>query len=82
MGHAQAADTPDAGMQTSAAKVLASDAARLVTRTAIQCHGAIGYTTEYDLHVYAKRAWALIPSWGSPEWHRARLALSLGVSDG
>jgi alkylation response protein AidB-like acyl-CoA dehydrogenase len=79
---AQAPDTPDAGMQTSAAKVLASDAARLVTRTAIQCHGAIGYTTEYDLHVYAKRAWALIPSWGSPEWHRARLALSLGASDG
>ena len=30
----------------------------------IQCHGAIGYTTEYDLHLFAKRAWALVPSWG------------------
>ena len=56
--------------------------ARLVARTALQCHGAIGYTTEYDLHLYAKRAWALIPGWGSPEWHRARLATYLGVSDG
>ena len=63
------------------AKVLASDAARLVARTAIQCHGAIGYTTEYDLHLYAKRTWALIPGWGSPQWHRAQLAAFLGVAD-
>ena len=26
--------------------------------------------------------WALAPSWGDPAWHRARLATSLGVSDG
>jgi alkylation response protein AidB-like acyl-CoA dehydrogenase len=76
---AQAAGAGDASAQTSAAKVLASDAARLVARTALQCHGAIGYTTEYDLHLYSKRAWALIPSWGSADWHRARLATRLGV---
>jgi alkylation response protein AidB-like acyl-CoA dehydrogenase len=68
--------------QTSVAKVLASDAARLVARTAIQCHGAIAYTTEYDLQLYVKRAWALIPAWGGPAWHRARVAEFLGVSDG
>ena len=62
-----------------AAKVAAADAARLVTRTGIQCHGAMGYTTEYELHLFAKRAWALIPGWGSPDWHRARLASALGV---
>jgi len=76
----QAAGSAEAGLNASAAKVAASDAARLVARTAIQCHGAIGYTTEYDLHLYAKRAWALIPSWGSQGWHRARLAAFLGVS--
>lgn len=70
----------DAAAQTSMAKVLASDAARLVARTALQCHGAIGYTTEYDLHLYAKRAWALIPAWGSPAWHRARLAAVLELT--
>jgi len=79
---AQAVGAADAVAQVSVAKVLASDAARLVARTALQCHGAIGYTTEYDLHLYAKRAWALIPGWGSPDWHRARLATYLGVSDG
>jgi alkylation response protein AidB-like acyl-CoA dehydrogenase len=70
----------DAGAGVSMAKVLAADAARLVARTAIQCHGAMGYTTEYDLHLFAKRAWALIPSWGTPQWHRARLADHLGVT--
>jgi alkylation response protein AidB-like acyl-CoA dehydrogenase len=72
-GWAQSVEAADAGLQTSAAKVLASDAAQLVARTAIQCHGAMGYTTEYDLHLFAKRAWALAPSWGSASWHRARI---------
>jgi alkylation response protein AidB-like acyl-CoA dehydrogenase len=76
----QATGAPEAANHVSAAKVAAADAARLVTRTAIQCHGAMGYTTEYELHLFAKRAWALIPSWGSPDWHRARLAAALGVS--
>ena len=33
--------------------------ARVAARAALQCHGAIGYTTEYDLHLYMKRSWAL-----------------------
>jgi alkylation response protein AidB-like acyl-CoA dehydrogenase len=77
----QAAGLEAAAAHVSAAKAAASDAARLVARTAIQCHGAIGYTTEYELHLYAKRAWALIPAWGGPDWHRDRLATLLGVSD-
>jgi alkylation response protein AidB-like acyl-CoA dehydrogenase len=76
---AQASSAPDAAAQVSAAKVAAGDAAARVARTAIQCHGAIGYTTEYDLHLFAKRAWALIPSFGAPDWHRDRLAALLGV---
>lgn len=80
-GWSQASGAPDAADRTSAAKVLASDAARLVARTAIQCHGAMGYTTEYDLHLFAKRAWALAPSWGDPARHRAELAVSLGVAN-
>ncbi len=76
----QAAGTPEAAARVSAAKVAASDAARLVARTAVQCHGAIGYTTEYELHLFAKRAWALSESWGGPDWHRDRLAHELGVS--
>jgi alkylation response protein AidB-like acyl-CoA dehydrogenase len=78
-GWAQACAAGDAAEQTSVAKVLASDAATTVARAAIQCHGAIGYTTEYDLHLFAKRAWALAPSWGSAGWHRQRLAVALGL---
>lgn len=75
----EAAADPDASRLTSAAKVLASDAARQAARVSIQCHGAMGYTTEHDLHLFAKRVWALAPSWGGPGWHRARLAAELGM---
>ena len=46
------------------AKRKADEAALLTARAALQCHGAIGYTTEYDLHLYMKRAWALARSMG------------------
>ncbi len=68
--------------EVSAAKVLASDAARLAARHAIQCHGAIGYTTEYDLHLFAKRAWALAASWGSADDHRQAIAAALEMLPG
>jgi alkylation response protein AidB-like acyl-CoA dehydrogenase len=80
-GWARATGAEDASAQTSAAKVLASDAARLVARTSIQCHGAMGYTTEHDLHLFTKRVWALAPSWGSAAWHRAQLATALGLGE-
>jgi alkylation response protein AidB-like acyl-CoA dehydrogenase len=78
-GWAQAQPEPDAAIRTSMAKVVASDAAQLIARTSIQSHGAIAYTVEYDLHLYAKRVWALTQTWGSPAWHRDRLADSLGL---
>ncbi len=48
-----------AGPAVDGAVVLAAEAAHAASRAAIQCHGAIGYTVEYELHRYAKRAWAL-----------------------
>lgn len=61
----------------SMAKAYASDAALVVARTALQCHGAIGYTVEYDLHLWMKRIWALAASWGDAAWHRDRVAASV-----
>ena len=58
----------------SMAKAYASDTASLAARTALQVHGAIGYTVEYDLHMWMKRAWALAAVWGDAEWHRSRVA--------
>ena len=63
----------------SAAKSLASDAADLAAQKCLQCHGAIGYTYESDLHLWLKRAWSLSASWGDARWHRRRLAGLLGI---
>jgi alkylation response protein AidB-like acyl-CoA dehydrogenase len=63
----------------SMAKAFASEAAHEVGRAALQCHGAIGYTVEYDLHLYLKRAWALAAWWGDADWHRDRVGTLLGL---
>ncbi len=44
-----------------------------------QCLGAIGYTTEYDWHLFAKRAWATAAAWGSPAYHRHSIAVALDL---
>jgi alkylation response protein AidB-like acyl-CoA dehydrogenase len=64
------------------AKAVASDAADLTARVAIQCHGAIGYTVEYDLHLYAKRTWALLADRGDAASHRLLVADELGIPAG
>jgi alkylation response protein AidB-like acyl-CoA dehydrogenase len=64
------------------AKAVASDAADLTSRVAIQCHGAIGYTVEYDLHLYAKRTWALLADRGDASSHRLLVADQLGLPAG
>lgn len=71
---------PDASRDVSAAKALASDAATLTAEVALQCHGAIGYTVEYDLHLWLKRVWALSRAWGDAVHHRAEVAEALGLA--
>ncbi|HEX2381331.1 MAG TPA: acyl-CoA dehydrogenase family protein [Acidimicrobiales bacterium] len=70
---------PRATRDVSMAKAMASDAASFVARVALQCHGAIGYTVEYDLHVWLKRTWTLSRAWGDSSWHRDRVARLLGL---
>ena len=74
-----ATDAPDRSRDVSMAKAMASDAAQLAGRKALQCHGAIGYTEEADLHLFLKRSWALARTWGDAAWHRDRVAQGLGV---
>src|SRR4029077_13837378 len=63
----------DIEVAVSLAKAQASEAALLAARKALQVHGAIGYTVEYDLHMWMKRAWALAAAWGDATWHRNRI---------
>jgi alkylation response protein AidB-like acyl-CoA dehydrogenase len=65
-------------VHVSMAKLRADRAALITARVALQCHGAIGYTTEYDLHLYMKRAWALARSWGDARYHRHRVRGAIG----
>ena len=64
------AGAEDAAMAASICKAYVSDAARQVCGDAIQVHGGIGFTWEYDLHLYFKRAKALEPVFGDAEYHR------------
>jgi alkylation response protein AidB-like acyl-CoA dehydrogenase len=70
-------DLPDASIHASMAKAAASDAAQSVCDAALQCHGAIGYTVEYDLHLFMKRSWALIRRSGDARLHRRRVATAI-----
>ena len=60
----------DAELAASVAKSYVNDASRKVCGEAIQVHGGIGFTWEYDLHLYFKRAKALEPLYGDAEHHR------------
>ncbi len=62
-----------ASAHVSHAKVAAGDAAMLTAETAIQVHGAMGYTYEVDLHFWMKRSWALNGAWGDRAWHLKRI---------
>ncbi|MFG2648797.1 acyl-CoA dehydrogenase family protein [Streptomyces sp. NPDC048436] len=65
----------------AAAKAAASEAAYGAARAALQLHGAIGYTAEYDLSLWLTKARALRGAWGSPAVCRG-LVLSTGREDG
>jgi len=64
---------PDAPVHVSMAKARASAAALVAADASLQCHGAIGYTVEYDLHFFMKRAWALASRYGDADFHRDRV---------
>ena len=69
--------------RVSHAKIVALEAADHAARTAIQVHGAMGYSWEVDVHVFLKRALALTAAWGTPYFHRERvMARALGRPTG
>jgi alkylation response protein AidB-like acyl-CoA dehydrogenase len=55
----------------SAAKAAAGEVAGLAARVALQTHGAIGYTDEFDLRFWLARAWSLSAAYGTSAVHRA-----------
>jgi len=79
MAHPETHEPLRRARDVSMAKAQASDAVDLAARKALQCHGAIGYTFEYDLQLWLKRAWALSAAYGDARHHRDRVAAAIGL---
>ncbi|WP_203335652.1 acyl-CoA dehydrogenase family protein [Nocardioides limicola] len=69
-GAAVGFDGPERTRDCAAAKVGAAEAADRAMRTALQVHGAIGYTAELDLSLALLKTRALVGAWGNPTHHR------------
>ena len=65
-------EEPSTVATVSRAKARCSDAAALITRQAIQMHGAIGFTEDSDVGLYVKRALTLAAWLGNSAYHRRR----------
>ncbi|OKK08419.1 acyl-CoA dehydrogenase [Streptomyces sp. CB03234] len=59
--------------EVAAAKVAAGEAAYGAARTALQLHGAVGYTEELDLALWLRKARPLRDAWGTPAWCREQV---------
>lgn len=61
-------------LEAAAARALASDLLLLASEEAIQLHGGVGFTWEYDPHLYFKRAQASSWMLGAPHLHHETIA--------
>jgi alkylation response protein AidB-like acyl-CoA dehydrogenase len=50
-----------------------------VTAENIQTHGGIGFTYDHDAHLYYRRAKSAQLMFGSPAYHRDRVADLVGI---
>ncbi|MGR4883513.1 acyl-CoA dehydrogenase family protein [Streptomyces sp. LARHCF249] len=62
----------------AAAKLTAGEAAYAAARTALQLHGAVGYTEELDLSLWLRKARPLRDAWGTPSACRAAVLQARG----
>ncbi|MQF82723.1 acyl-CoA dehydrogenase [SAR202 cluster bacterium AD-802-E10_MRT_200m] len=69
----------ESASKVSTAKSWVSDASKRVCELAHQCHGAIGFTKEYDLQLYTRRIRAGELLYGDAEFHKEIAATSMGI---
>lgn len=67
-------DLPDASRAAAMAKAHIADRQESVARGAVAAHGGIGYTWEYELSIWYRRALHDHAWLGTPQVHRARAA--------
>ncbi|HVM67947.1 MAG TPA: acyl-CoA dehydrogenase family protein [Acidimicrobiales bacterium] len=71
------AGLPNAASLASMAYLYGSEAAFHASRESLQFHGGYGYTLEYDIQLYFRRAKAWPLAWGDPRGEYQRLAALL-----
>ena len=64
-------------METAAARALATESLQFCAGEAIQLHGGVGFTWEYDPQLFFKRAQAVSHALGNPDELRALMAQQL-----
>ncbi len=67
-------DPREQALLASRAKYRATEAALMITREAIQFHGAIGFTDECDVGLFVNRALVCAANLGNATWHCRRIA--------
>jgi len=72
-------DSDELPVAASLAQVAASDAYFRCAADAIQIHGGVGFSWEYDVHLYFKRAKSTESFLGDPDYHRERVAQQIGL---
>ncbi len=75
------ADIQEQRLEIASARALASDLLFRAAEESIQLHGGVGFTWEYDPHLYFKRAQASAVMLGSAGAQRARIAETLLESE-
>jgi len=69
----------EAALEVGAALAYGLDALRRLAMHAHQVHGAVGFSTEHDLHLYTNRLKAIELSWGAAHVYRERVAAAMGL---
>ncbi|MEZ5568129.1 MAG: acyl-CoA dehydrogenase family protein [Halioglobus sp.] len=74
---ALSSDAPDLPLAAATARVSATDAYYLISKENIQAHGGMGFTWEFDCHLYYRRAQLLSSQIGAMPLWKERLVTHL-----
>ena len=78
-GWAASENAEDLPVAAALAKAFCSDTYFHCAAQSVQIHGGVGFTWEYDVHLYFKRAKSTEILFGSPAYHRERVAQHMGL---
>jgi hypothetical protein len=70
---------PDAPERVAVAKGYLNDVCETVVFNSHQVHGALGYSTEYPLHVLTRALKASRTTWGTTQRQLERVADAIGL---